>query len=100
MKITLKQLKQLIKEEVSRKMLLEYEEAVIINPETGAILKVNDENQARVIGQAEEGNSEHVGLPGYEQWEEGGFKRPKREEPSGPRTGLFRSRADDMEVDW
>ena len=100
MKITLKQLKQLIKEEVSRKMLLESEEAVIINPETGAILKVNDENQARVVGQAEEGNSQHAALPGYEQWEEGGFKRPKREEVEVKPENNWRRFHPHEEVPW
>jgi len=100
MKITLKQLKQLIKEEVSRKMLLEYEEAVIINPETGAILKVNDENQSREVGQAEEGNSEHIAFPGYEQWEEGGFKRSGGWRGGSEDSWKRRRRADEMEVDW
>lgn len=103
MKISLKQLKQLIKEEVNRTMLLESEEVTIINPNNGDIIKVDDENNVLVVDKAIEGSSLHAAMIGYIEWEGNGFPRSEkreREEPSGPRTGLFRSRADDMEVDW
>ena len=104
MKISLRQLKQLIKEEVNKTMLLESEEATMINPLTGWVIKVNDQNEVTPLRPVAEGTDS--ALIGYEEWAEQererrrrGVRR-KREEPSGPRTGLFRSRADDMEVDW
>lgn len=100
MKISLKQLKQLIKEEVNRTMLLESEEVTIIDPNNGDIIEVDDENNVLVVDKAIEGYPLHAALSGYIEWEGNGFPRREREEPSGPRTGLFRSRADDMEVDW
>lgn len=90
MKISLKQLKQLIKEEVNRTMLLESEEATIINPLTGDIIEVDDENNVRVVDKAIEGSSLHAALIGYEEWEGNGFPsgaKREREEPSPPSHG-------------
>ena len=85
MKITVRQLKQLIKEEVNRTMLLESEEATMINPKNGDIIKVDDENNVRVVDKAIEGSSLHAAMIGYEEWERNGFPSgSKREEPSGP----------------
>lgn len=87
MKISLRQLKQLIKEEVNRTMLLESEKATMINPKNGDIIEVDDENNVRVVDKAIEGSSLHAAMIGYEEWKENGFPsgaKREREEPSGP----------------
>ena len=81
MKITVKQLKQLIKEEVSKRMLLEYEKYEYIDPETGMIMIGNDEGSSRWTGKmALEHDSQDMTLDGYYDWEANGFpfEQPER----------------------